>query len=92
MRRVPPQAVELDECEAASISAEERVSEPDRLSLVQRALQSRSPKYRDPLVLFYFHDQDIATTARSLDLPEGTVKARLSRGRALLKSKLGYRL
>jgi hypothetical protein len=27
-----------------------------------------------------------------LDLPEGTVKARLSRGRALLKSKLGYRL
>ncbi len=35
---------------------------------------------------------ETAMTARSLDLPEGTVKARLSRGRALLKSKLENRL
>jgi DNA-directed RNA polymerase specialized sigma24 family protein len=31
---------------------------------------------------------DIRTTAQSLALPEGTVKARLSRGREMLRSKL----
>jgi RNA polymerase sigma-70 factor (ECF subfamily) len=60
--------------------------------MVQKALRSLPPKYRDPLILFYFHDQDVAATARSLELPEGTVKARLSRGRAQLKSKLEKRL
>jgi len=40
------------------------------------------------MILFYFHDMDVASTARSLALPEGTVKARLSRGREMLHSKL----
>jgi DNA-directed RNA polymerase specialized sigma24 family protein len=31
---------------------------------------------------------DVAATARSLGLPEGTVKARLSRGRILLGERL----
>ena len=30
--------------------------------------------------MFYFHDMNVAAAARSLGLPEGTVKARLSRG------------
>jgi RNA polymerase sigma-70 factor, ECF subfamily len=37
---------------------------------------------------FYFHDMDIPAAARSLGLPEGTVKARLSRGREILRGKL----
>lgn len=68
------------------------MSEVDRRNVVQKALQSLPPKYRDPLILFYFHDRDVAATASSLELPEGTVKARLFRGRALLKFKLGKRL
>ena len=49
-------------------------------------------KYREALILFYFHDMDVTTAARSLGLPEGTVKARLFRGREILRGKLPQRL
>ena len=43
---------------------------------------------RDVLTLFYFHEMDVAKTAASLGVPEGTVKARLTRGRDILRAKL----
>ncbi len=92
MRRFMPETVEMDEAVTPVVSLEVTADEADRRSIVQTALRSLPPKYRDPLILFYFHDKDIATTARSLELPEGTVKARLSRGRAFLESKLEKRL
>lgn len=92
LRRTPVQPVLVDETVGATSSEEEATSEANRRKLVHIALQSLPPKYRDPLILFYFHEQNVLATARSLELPEGTVKARLSRGRALLKSKLGKRL
>lgn len=46
------------------------------------------PKYRETLILFYFHDMDVSAAAQSLGLSEGTIKARLSRGRKILRSKL----
>jgi RNA polymerase sigma-70 factor, ECF subfamily len=91
MRRLPTQPVPIDETALTAASVEDAASEAERRSRVQRALQSLPRKYRDPLLLFYFLEQDVAMTAKSLDLPEGTVKARLSRGRALLNSKLGSR-
>jgi RNA polymerase sigma-70 factor (ECF subfamily) len=91
-RRIRVQSVPLDESLATGVSGEDAVSEADRRRVVTKALQSLPPKYRDPLVLFYFHEQDVAMTAKSLGLPEGTVKARLFRGRALLKSRLANQL
>ena len=55
---------------------------------VHRALDSLPEKYRSSLVMFYFHDMDISRAAQSLGVPEGTVKARLARGREMLRSKL----
>lgn len=92
MRRITPESVPMDETVTPTDSLEATANAADRRSIVQTALRSLPPKYRDPLILFYFHDQDVATTARSLELPDGTVKARLSRGRALLESKLERRL
>jgi RNA polymerase sigma-70 factor (ECF subfamily) len=63
-------------------------SDYDRDLAVRRAVVALPAKYREALTLFYFHDMDIGTTARSLGLPEGTVKARLFRGREILRSKL----
>jgi hypothetical protein len=39
------------------------------------------------VVLFYFHEMDVAAAARTMRLPEGTVKARLSRARVLLRRR-----
>ena len=44
------------------------------------------------LVLFYFHEMKVASAAQRLALPEGTVKARLSRGRSMLRRKLSQAL
>ena len=45
------------------------------------------PVTRDAILLFYFHGMDVHAAARSLALPEGTVKARLFRGRKMLALK-----
>lgn len=91
LRRSGPDTVPVDEDIPTEGTAEDAASVADRRERVHRAVQSLPPKYRDPLVLFYFHEQNVAVTARSLGLPEGTVKARLSRGRNLLESKLRQR-
>jgi RNA polymerase sigma-70 factor (ECF subfamily) len=90
IRRIPPRLVPLEDV-AEPVDprwGDAGIDEEDRRVLVHRALQSLPVKYRDALLLFYFHDMDVATAARSLSLPEGTVKARLSRGRAMLRMKL----
>jgi RNA polymerase sigma-70 factor (ECF subfamily) len=60
----------------------------DRKMLVRHAISTLPAKYRDTVVLYYFHGMDIQETARSLKVAEGTIKARLHRGRALLRKML----
>ena len=64
----------------------------DRADLVRRAVLSLPEKYRDALVLFYFHEMDVAEAAKSLGVPEGTIKARLSRGRDMMRQRLAGRV
>ena len=64
------------------------LEDQDRDRSVRKAVYALPEKYREVLILFYFHEQDVPATARSLGLPEGTVKARLFRGREILRSKL----
>lgn len=89
IRRIPPRAVPLDEiAEPTGETPSHTAADPPRDRLVRRAVRSLPLKYRAAVVLFYFHDMNVAAAAQSLALPEGTVKARLSRGRAMLKQKL----
>lgn len=64
------------------------LEDENRDRAVRRAVLNLPTKYRDALILFYFHDMSVEAAARSLGLPEGTVKARLSRGRQILRGKL----
>jgi RNA polymerase sigma-70 factor (ECF subfamily) len=57
---------------------------------VRRAVFALPHRYREPVVLFYFHEMDVAAAARTMSLPEGTVKARLSRARALLRKRFPH--
>lgn len=70
---------------APQLALEEAQSE----ELVRRAVAALPPRYRDALTVFYFKDMDLAETARILNVPEGTAKAWLHRGRKLLHRKLG---
>jgi RNA polymerase sigma-70 factor, ECF subfamily len=90
LRRIPTRTVPLDAvAEPRDPQAiDGGLEDEDRDRTVRRAVFALPPKYRETLILFYFHDMDVPSTARSLALPEGTVKARLSRGRAMLRSKL----
>jgi RNA polymerase sigma-70 factor (ECF subfamily) len=94
LRRIPARIVSVsldDIAEPADARASDAGIEDrdyDRDLAVRRAVGALPAKYREALILFYFHEMDVTTAARSLGLPEGTVKARLFRGREILRSKL----
>ena len=90
LRRIPAQTVSLDDIAepADGRSSDGGLEDRNRDVAVRRAVGALPAKYREALILFYFHDMDVATAARSLSLPEGPVKARLSRGRDILRGKL----
>jgi RNA polymerase sigma-70 factor, ECF subfamily len=66
------------------------LQDEERARMVRAQVLKLPARYRDPLVLFYFEEQDLAGTARLLGPPEGTVKARLYRGRELLRRRFDY--
>jgi RNA polymerase sigma-70 factor, ECF subfamily len=68
---------------------EDRLETAERERLVRRAVAALPERFRDAILLFYFHDMDLKAAAASLGLPEGTVKSHLHRGRALLERRLG---
>jgi len=90
LRRLPSRTVALDELfELADLhDGHAELENEYRDREVRKAVSSLPPKYREVLILFYFHDMDISTAARSLNVPEGTFKARLFRAREVLKDKL----
>ena len=52
--------------------------------MVQKALAEVSPELREAVILRDLQDLDYKEIAQVLDIPEGTVKSRISRGRAEL--------
>lgn len=58
-------------------------------SPLYEAIDRLPEKLRLAVILFYFEDMDIAATAQTLGIPEGTVKSRLSSARKRLKEVLG---
>ena len=94
LRRFPPSALSMDEIaepvdvRASGLALQSGLEERQRDRTVRRAVLALPQKYKEALLLFYFQQQDVAATAKILRLPEGTVKARLARGRDLLRRKL----
>ena len=66
----------------------EEVGVEDDYREVYSAVLSLPPKYRAVIHLHYFEGLSVAEIAADLNLPEGTVKSQLSRGRALLRDML----
>jgi RNA polymerase sigma-70 factor, ECF subfamily len=66
-------------------SPQAEVDDEERARLLHQALRRIPGHYRAPLVLVHVEGLPLEEAARALDLPEGTVKSRLFRARALLK-------
>jgi RNA polymerase sigma-70 factor (ECF subfamily) len=60
----------------------------DLASAIQRAMDALPADFRAAFVLREFHELDYAEIARALDVDVGTVKSRLSRARAALRTAL----
>ncbi|WP_237417119.1 sigma-70 family RNA polymerase sigma factor [Halobacillus litoralis] len=67
-------------------STEEAYLKESKKEQVLTAILSLPLKYREVLILHYFHDQSIESIGKTLDQKENTIKTRLSRGREKLKS------
>lgn len=55
---------------------------------VFEAIMALDAKYRLPLVLHHHTGYSVKETAHILRVPEGTIKSRLARGRAILEERL----
>jgi RNA polymerase sigma-70 factor, ECF subfamily len=89
LKRIPATMVPLEEIAEPPDGrmAPGAVDDARRDEALRKAVLALPAKYRDAVLLFYFHEQDVPQAARSLGVPEGTVKARLFRGRELLRAK-----
>ena len=90
LRRIPVRTISIDDVREPvdPRATDGGLEDEDRDLAVRRAVFALPAKYREALILFYFHEMDVPAAARSLGLPEGTVKARLFRGREILRTKL----
>ena len=89
LKRFPTVNLPIEEIAepARAADQETRAEERSQYEVVRRAVLALPRRYREPVVLFYFHEKDLAAAARTMGLPEGTVKARLSRARELLRRR-----
>jgi RNA polymerase sigma-70 factor, ECF subfamily len=89
LKKSPVVQVPIDEIvEPAGPSTQhEALQEKTRYEVLRRAVLALPVRYREPVVLFYFHEMDVNAAAQTMGMPVGTVKARLSRARELLKKR-----
>ncbi len=81
--------MDLEDTEA--VGADDQISKEETTRQIEMALAKIPLKYRSPLILREIEGYEYEEISQILDIPRGTVKSRLNRGRALLKTAL-YRL
>jgi RNA polymerase sigma factor (sigma-70 family) len=70
--------------EDQAISPEARVRSQETQKLVHEGLRRLSPELREAVILRDLQDMDYKDIAKVLNVPEGTVKSRINRGRTEL--------
>jgi RNA polymerase sigma-70 factor (TIGR02954 family) len=68
----------------SNLPGQENQNMEESLQLLN-AIQQLKENYRTAIILFYYHDYPIKTISSVMEIPEGTVKTYLSRGKAELK-------
>ena len=76
--------------ESASLEPDTAYEDNYRNFELIKAVKSLEQGQRVVTILFYYEDMSIKEIAKTLCLPEGTVKSRLSRAKERLKSLINY--
>jgi RNA polymerase sigma-70 factor (ECF subfamily) len=76
------------EADAGDLSALDLLVDAERLAAVRAAVHALPPAFREALVLCDLQELPYAEAAAVLQCPVGTVRSRVSRGRALLVTAL----
>ena len=74
----------IDRLEAKGPTQHDQATRRELEKMVQNALAQVSPELREAVILRDLQDMDYKEIAQVLGIPEGTVKSRISRGRAEL--------
>jgi RNA polymerase sigma-70 factor, ECF subfamily len=74
----------IDRLQAKGASQHEQAAQKELSAMVQNALAKVSVELREAVILRDLQDMDYKEIAQVLGIPEGTVKSRISRGRAEL--------
>ena len=92
LKRFPAESVPIEDAPepARAATQHDDFAAKTNQDEVRRAVLALPYRYREPVILFYFHEMDVGAAARTMGLPEGTVKARLSRARDLLKKRFPH--
>ena len=69
----------------AKETADADANREEMRSMLDASLATLDPKYREPLVLYYFEELNYKEIAEILHIPIPTIGIRLKRGKALLK-------
>jgi RNA polymerase sigma-70 factor (ECF subfamily) len=78
----------LEEQSAAGARTDGLLAGREASELLQEALQKLSPELRETVILRDIEEMEYREIAQALNVPEGTVKSRLNRGRAELAKVL----
>ncbi len=70
---------------------EEQVMQDMLRSTIKEALSEMDEVYREPLMMYYYSEMSVKEIAETLEISEGTVKSRMSRGRKILARHLRAR-
>jgi RNA polymerase sigma-70 factor, ECF subfamily len=75
---------------ATEASPEDTLESLELQETVQKAILKLPEKYRSVIVLKYIEELSLQEISEILDLPVGTVKTRIHRGREALRKQLGH--
>jgi RNA polymerase sigma factor (sigma-70 family) len=80
--------LESAEPASATDSPEQEAITREEETLLWNVLSGLPAAYREPMVLFYRHNESVAAVADALGITQEAVRQRLSRGRAMLNERL----
>ena len=72
------------------LSPDQEITKMELQNIVQNAIMMLPEKYRTVIVLKYIEDLSLIEISEILDLPVGTVKTRIHRGREALRKQLRH--